>query len=248
MDAINNLKIFLKEKNYSWYFKISVILPLFVALVSIDWISKGMAVSNLSEHGQPTGGISGFIKFTLFYNKGAAYGAMADNIALAITLATFVTLFAGFLFVMISDKVLVVGAGILFAGSFANLIARLWGQDGAVVDFIKFDFHLFNSDSYIFNLADLYVNISIGVLILGVIIMFGDMIYMAIQKSKNPRYEMLANYRETVTILIISLDREMIKNVFNFKQLKEIKFKYKTLITEEKRKYKDVNNIVEEAK
>ncbi|WP_051350869.1 signal peptidase II [[Acholeplasma] multilocale] len=174
-----NITTWLKNHNYNWRYKLIVCTPIFVVLVALDWISKGLTVSYM-EQGQKLDFIPGIVKLQYILNPGSAGGANADNLGLTITLATLATLVITIAFIFINDKKWLIALTFLMAGSIANLIARAWapaiigtsqeGLKGAVVDMFVWDFALWGSNGYIFNLADMWVNIGIGLLILAAIL------------------------------------------------------------------------------
>lgn len=173
-----NFKMWMKNYDYKWKFKLVVGLPIVVALVAFDWITKGVVVATMTQ-GETKSFIDGFLGFTYQINPGSAYGANAENPTLAISLATIVTILLMFLWIFITDKKWIVALAFIFAGSFANLLGRAWapvlitdeGQAiyGGVVDFLQWQFGFLNSNSYVFNLADFWVSSGIGIMILGII-------------------------------------------------------------------------------
>ncbi|AHI53998.1 lipoprotein signal peptidase [Spiroplasma sabaudiense Ar-1343] len=175
MSKWSSFKKFLKEYDYNWKFKLLVCLPLFSALVAIDWITKGIVVSTMT-FGEKKQMWPGFLNLHYTINPGAAYGMNANNLALAVSIATIVTILMSLFFVFINDRVWLVGITILLSGSWANLLGRAWAPTipatsgypaivGGVVDFLVWDFSFLGSSNYIFNIADLWVNISVVYLI-----------------------------------------------------------------------------------
>ncbi|WP_338971329.1 signal peptidase II [Spiroplasma endosymbiont of Panorpa germanica] len=188
-----NFKTYLVKHNYEWKFKLIVCLPIFASLVAIDWITKGIVVAKMSYNEQGSL-IPGFLKLHYIINPGAAYGMNSDNVGLAITIATLVTLIMSLIFVFVNDRFWLIGITILLAGSWANLLARAWapavpgsGIKGGVVDFLVWDFSFLGSDGYIFNIADLWVNVAV---VYFVVVAFPATIAGFIKESKeNKRLE-----------------------------------------------------------
>ena len=120
--------------------------------------------------------ISGFLNFQYVINLGMAYGRLQDKAYLVIIFATIFSLFLTTIFIFLNNKKWLIVLIIILAGSWGNLLARLWAPGNennvyfGVVDFLTWDFSLLNSRDYVFNLADLYVNIAIGLTILFTII------------------------------------------------------------------------------
>lgn len=160
-----------------------VCLPIFSVLVLIDWATKIAVQFSMDQ--DPTGidphrFLPHFLKLDYMINPGSAYGANASNAGLAIGLATLVTIIALVIFIFANDKKWLIAIVFILSGSFANLLARAWapvvsggdyqGQKGGVIDFLVWDFKILNSDNYVFNLADVWVNIGVIILIIDLII------------------------------------------------------------------------------
>ncbi|WP_051636039.1 signal peptidase II [Mesoplasma photuris] len=190
----------IKEKfishEYGWKWKLRVALPLLIFLIAIDWIIKAVVVGQM-EYGQSISNwIPGVIGLDYIINPGAAKGVGADNMSLTISLASFSTLIALIGWIFIADKKWNLALTFILAGSFANLLARSWapmipldavenaGVKGGVVDMFKWEFDIFGSNSYVFNLADLWVNIGIAVLILAFIIEIWNLCWKVYFKTK----------------------------------------------------------------
>jgi len=183
---------FFKNYNYAWKYKLTVCLPIIVVLVGLDWITK-IVVQVTMEQGQKISFIDGFLDFNFIINPGSAYGVNANNLALAVSLATIVTTLLIVAFMFVNAKHWLVGLSIVIAGSFANLLARSWapavdgsqpdliGIKGGVIDFLHWDFSFFGSNDYVFNLADLWVIFGAIAILLGVII---ELIISAVKKKK----------------------------------------------------------------
>ncbi|QIN43740.1 lipoprotein signal peptidase [Mycoplasma capricolum subsp. capripneumoniae] len=174
-DKLVETKVFLKNHNYLWKFKLIVCLPIFISLISFDWITKAVVVSHM-KLGETKTFISGFLNFQYVINLGMAYGRLHDKSYLVIIFATIFSLFLTIMFIFLNNKKWLIVLVIILAGSWGNLLARLWAPGNednlyyGVVDFLTWDFSLFNSRDCVFNLADLYVNIAIGLTILFTII------------------------------------------------------------------------------
>ncbi|AVP49029.1 signal peptidase II [Williamsoniiplasma luminosum] len=167
----------LKNYEYQWKFKLLVCLPIFLILVAIDWISKGLITTYMAQ-GEEKEVIKNFLFFHFVINPGAAKGMLDGQPVLVMTIATILTLFMFTAIIFTTDKKWLIGFTIFLSGSFANLLARAWapmistpehqGVMGGVVDFIKIKWWLFGD--FIMNIADAWVSISIGVLVLCVLI------------------------------------------------------------------------------
>ncbi|ATG97478.1 signal peptidase II [Mesoplasma lactucae] len=180
MTWTDNLKLWLKNHNYEWKFKLTVCLPLFVVLVLVDWATK-IAVQFTMTQGQEADFIPHFLHLKFIINPGSAYGANAGDAGLAIALASIVTIIAFVIFIFLNDKKWLIAIVFILGGSFANLIARAWapavapgyenaGQKGGVIDFLVWGFEVLGSANYIFNIADVLVNIGVIILVIDLII------------------------------------------------------------------------------
>lgn len=186
-----SLKQWFKNHNYAWKFKLVVCTPLLSFLILFDWISKWVVVG-VMDQGESAAFIPGFLGFHYTINPGAAYGMNSGNPALAISLATVVTLFLIIGFILVNDRKWLIALSFLLAGSFANLLARAWapieagtGTAGGVVDFLQWQFKFLNSDSYIFNLADVWV--ILGIICLGIVLIIEIVILFKPQNTKKKK-------------------------------------------------------------
>ncbi|AUB31861.1 signal peptidase II [Spiroplasma floricola] len=226
-DFIFNIKSYLKEYNYIWKYKLIWCLPLIIFLASLDWISKAIVVKQMVLDGAGVTFIPNFIGFQYVINPGAAYGMNAGNLSLAISIAALVTLFLIGVFIFIKNKYWLIPINLMVAGSVANLLGRAWapatnkGIKGGVVDFLKFEFSFFGSDSYIFNLADAWVSIAVGIIILILIVyVILEIIELVMRKKDKDKYEFYCDIQNRKQILF-----EVYYQKFNFK--KEEKMTYK---------------------
>ncbi|ATZ18673.1 signal peptidase II [Williamsoniiplasma somnilux] len=188
-----NFKEWIKSYDFKWKFKLKVILPIILILAIFDWVSKGVIAANM-EQGEHKSFIDGFLGFIYTINPGSAYSINADKAWLAIILASVVTILLLVLLVFINEKKILIGIAFIFAGSFANLLGRAWapvvvggafaGQAGGVVDFLHWEFGFLNSESYIFNLADTWVNI--GIIIMLLAIAYDIIVYLITLFKKKP--------------------------------------------------------------
>lgn len=175
-------RLFLKEYNYEWKFKLYWGLPFLVFLIGLDWLSKGLIVSNMQINDNDTKiFIPGIVSLKYAINLGSAFGTnnSSEKLASTIVLASFFTFFILFFLIFVNSKKWVFPSVIMFSGAFANLVARSWapanenGIYGGVVDMFVWEFSFLGSNGYIFNLADMWVNIAIGI---GVICFFWELI------------------------------------------------------------------------
>jgi len=146
--------------------RLDVVLRWIILFVFIDQLTKKLAVDYLSTQSFPL--IPNFLSFTLVYNKGMAFGLLAN---------------ARFLFLAVSVVALIIGwkyyklyftksvwfywAGILFfAGTLGNFLDRLFY--GQVTDFIAVHFGSYPFP--IFNMADSFLCISVMIILAAVLL------------------------------------------------------------------------------
>ncbi len=139
------------------------ILIITILLAALDQIIKLVIGSKLLL-GESITLIPGFFKITLVHNKGAAWSIL-NNQALLLVAIGLIALVVVY-FVLIKGKTLkkldILLTGMLVAGIVGNLIDRI--RFGYVVDYL--DFNFFGYDYPIFNLADIFIVVSIIALII----------------------------------------------------------------------------------
>jgi len=140
-------------------------LAVLTALIVVitDQITKIWAVAALE--GDPLTLVDGFLRFAIARNPGASFSTFtgAGQIIAVIAVGVIVVVVA--LVDRAQHTVDVIGLGLVMGGAAGNLTDRIFRGDGfldgAVVDFIDFDF--FPS----FNVADTAINVGVGLLLLG---------------------------------------------------------------------------------
>ena len=140
-------------------------LALFVALI-LDIVSKNWMEQTLEPY-QPVSIIGDFLRFTLGYNSGVAFGMFANGglWPLIITGGVIVFLLLWFTKAIYSGHFpaqAVWPVGLLLGGAIGNFIDRL--QNGQVTDFI--DVGIGTTRWPTFNLADSFILIGVGLLVL----------------------------------------------------------------------------------
>ena len=133
----------------------------------LDQITKVWAVAALSDG--PYVVIDGFLRLAEARNPGASFSTFTDAGQIIAVIAFGVI---GVVFVLV-DRVHhtldIVGLGLIMGGAAGNLADRIFRGtgflDGAVVDFIDFDF--FPS----FNVADAAINVGVGLLLIGTFVL-----------------------------------------------------------------------------
>lgn len=146
--------------------KLVYLITLAPLVVFIDQLTKFFAEENLVQ-GSRFAIINGFFYLTLLYNRGAAWSILYGNRIILVTISTIATI--GFVIYYLkrlnnSKPILLIGLSLIIGGTFGNLIDRaLYGQ---VVDFL--DFIIFGYDYPVFNFADTFLVLGMGLLILAI--------------------------------------------------------------------------------
>lgn len=129
----------------------------------IDQISKFLVIKYIELNHSITI-IDNFFKLIYIRNTGAAWGMFADK---TLVIAILSTIFLFFLIKFIEeennmDKFLQFSYGALLGGIIGNLLDRL--LRGYVIDFLSFK--LFNYNYPVFNIADVFIVVSIILIVL----------------------------------------------------------------------------------
>lgn len=144
----------MKEK-----FKIVLIA---VISVILDQIVKYLIISKCTLY-KKNPVIDGFFNITYVQNRGAAWGILNNNIILLVVITVLALgLICSFIFKESNIKKLdIVLYGMLLGGIIGNFIDRIFR--GYVIDFL--DFIIFGYDFPVFNIADMLIVISVGIMI-----------------------------------------------------------------------------------
>ncbi len=134
-------------------------------VIGADQVSKYLVLQNIDMY-EKVDVIPGLFHFTYIENKGAAFGMLSEHRWVFLAVST--VAIGAFLFYMIKyrpkDKLLNVAIAMVVGGGIGNMIDRV--ARGSVVDFIDVDFMSF----YVFNIADIFVCVGCGLMILYLII------------------------------------------------------------------------------
>jgi signal peptidase II len=138
-----------------------------VIISVVDFITKRV-VENTLERGQSVEVIGDFLRFTLGYNTGIAFGISVGGssriLLIAVTLLTMGLIVWLFRSVDARHKLQVVAFGMIMGGAIGNLLDRVFGNQG-VVDFI--DVGIGTNRFWTFNIADSGITVGAILLILG---------------------------------------------------------------------------------
>jgi len=151
-----------------WWIMLIELAALALILV-LDQVSKKYVVEFLfSKQGQYYELAKGFIVLRYTENTGAGFGMFSGN-TVALTVITAIVIVGIFVFLALAQKEnewLRISLVLICGGGIGNLIDRIWL--GYVRDFIQFDFW---REFAIFNVADFFVTVGTGMLIVILIVM-----------------------------------------------------------------------------
>ena len=140
--------------------KVSIFISILL-LIILDQVVKGYVVKEI-----PLGGMRRFIpkvvSLTYLKNSGAAF-SMLENQQWFFTIITLIAMGAAFVYLYrhINGSIwLLLGLTLIISGGIGNFIDRL--RQGFVVDMFHLDFMNFA----IFNVADIYLSIGVGLLLI----------------------------------------------------------------------------------
>jgi signal peptidase II len=153
--------------------KVRLFWPILVAVVAVDVLTKAIAAKSLGLQRVPHDVIGEYVRFTLVYNPGAAFGLHVGEhsrwVFLALTVAALLILGRLFVSSQPSDKSRILSLALVCGGAIGNLIDRIRSNLG-VVDFI--DIGVGDARWPTFNVADMAV--SIGAFLLAVVLWSED--------------------------------------------------------------------------
>lgn len=144
------------------------IFSLIIILIIADQLTKLWALADLrGSEGIPV--ISGVFELQYLENRGAAFGILQDKQILFLLITVAVAVLLTYIYIRIPEEKKYTPIRIcyvlLMAGAFGNLIDRV--ARGYVVDFFYFKL----IDFPIFNVADIYVTVTM-VLLIGLILFY----------------------------------------------------------------------------
>ena len=153
--------------------KSTLFWPILIAVVAVDVLTKAIAAKTLGLQRVPHDMIGEYVRFTLVYNPGAAFGLHVGEhsrwVFLALTIAALLILGRLFVSSHPTDKSRIVSLALVCGGAVGNLIDRI-RSDLGVVDFI--DIGVGDARWPTFNVADMAV--SIGAFLLAVVLWSED--------------------------------------------------------------------------
>ena len=146
--------------------------PILVAIVASDVVTKAIAVRTLDVPRVPRELVGDWLRFTLVYNPGAAFGLHVGNhsrwVFMALTIGALLILGRLYLSSRNGDLPRVTSLALVCGGALGNLIDRI--RFGTVTDFVLWHWH--EHTWPVFNVADMAV--SIGAFLLAIVLWAED--------------------------------------------------------------------------
>ena len=138
---------------------------LILVSVGLDQLTKYLVLENI-EMFEIVPVVKGFFHFTYIENEGAAFGMLSEHRWVFLVIST--VAIAAFIFYIIKykpkDPLLCIALSFVVGGGIGNMIDRCFR--GSVVDFIEVEF----IDFYVFNVADMFVCVGCGLMVLWIIV------------------------------------------------------------------------------
>ena len=154
---------------HSPFSKSRLFWPILIAVVASDVITKAIATKTLLLERVPHEVIGEYVRFTLVYNPGAAFGLHVGEysrwVFLALTIGALVILGRLYVSAPPGDRSRIVALALVCGGAIGNLIDRIRSAKG-VVDFL--DVGVGDTRWPTFNVADMAV--SIGAFLLAIVL------------------------------------------------------------------------------
>ena len=139
-----------------------IALLIIISVVITDQITKCLALTLLAPiRSFPI--IKGVFELHLVRNRGAAWGMLADNrwIFMTVSVISIVIMLSYLIFSKCRHPAFITSLSLIIGGGIGNMIDRLFYENGAVVDFLYFKL----IDFPVFNIADCAVTIGAALLI-----------------------------------------------------------------------------------
>ena len=158
--------------------KLIVLISVILGGIALDQLTK-ILVDKLMDLYDSITIIPGMLNITYIQNEGAAFGMLSDHRWVFMVISTVAILGMGiYLFGFCKERMLLqVGLALIISGGIGNMIDRT--AYGYVIDMI--DFCLFDFWMWIFNVADAFVCVGAGIVILALVL---DMVKEFKEKKK----------------------------------------------------------------
>jgi signal peptidase II len=147
--------------------------PILIAIVASDVITKAVAVKTLDVPRVPREVIGDFLRFTLVFNPGAAFGLHVGEhsrwVFMALTIGALLILGRLYISSRPGERARVMSLALVCGGALGNLIDRIRSGAG-VIDFL--DIGIGDARWPTFNVADMAV--SVGAFLLAIVLWAED--------------------------------------------------------------------------
>lgn len=147
--------------------------PVLISIVASDIITKAIAVRTLVPERVPREVIGDWLRFTLVYNPGAAFGLHVGThsrwVFMALTVGALLILGRLYISTRVGDRSRVISLALVCGGALGNLLDRI-RSDRGVVDFL--DVGVRDARWPTFNVADMAV--SVGAFLLAIVLWAED--------------------------------------------------------------------------
>ena len=150
-------------KNSKW-FKYLLIVGIVLLCVTLDQVSKVIAINHLVEY-KSVPVINNFFYWTLCYNTGGAWSIFSDSTWLLVIVSLIALGLIIFTLIKSKSTLYNIFASVFTGGLIGNLIDRIFNSK--VTDFL--DFKIFGYDFPVFNIADIFIVVSALVIMLVVL-------------------------------------------------------------------------------
>lgn len=173
----------MKAKNKSLLYNIVGIAGCFLLIV-IDQLTKILVVENLKDR-EPFILINGVFELQYLENRGAAFGILENQKIFFIISGVIILAGIGYVYTRIPDSrkymPLRIVSILMAAGAVGNMIDRI--RNSYVIDFLYFKL----IDFPIFNVADCYVTIAAGLLMVLFLFIYkeSDLDFISLKKDRN---------------------------------------------------------------
>lgn len=142
---------------------------IFLTLISIicfviDFTTKTIAINKLVEF-EKNEIVSEFFYFTLCYNTGGAWSIFSGNVAFLIAVSVIALGIVVYTMIKSKTKFYKYSSALFIGGLIGNLYDRMFF--GKVIDFL--DFVIFGYDFPVFNVADCFICIGVGLMLIALI-------------------------------------------------------------------------------
>ena len=144
-----------------------ILISVIVGGIGLDLLTK-LLVAGLMTLGQSVSLIPGVLNLTYIHNKGAAFGMLSEHRWVFMVISTIAIIGIGiYLFGFCKERMLLkVGLAMIISGGLGNMVDRIFY--GYVIDMI--DFCLFPFWKWIFNVADAFVCVGAGMVVLSLVL------------------------------------------------------------------------------